>query len=70
MRILASLSFAGVNPEFVTLRIAGVVDVAPLSYPPHFLKGGVVSPAFYEGTRQLGSGTIPIKGPAVPDAYP
>ena len=42
---------------------------APLSYPPHFLDGGDVSPAFYEGFRQLGRGTIPIEGPAVPAAY-
>ena len=49
--------------------MAVVVDVVvfsnfvPLSYPPHFLDGGDVSPAFYEGFRQCGRGTLLIEGP-------
>ena len=63
-------------PEFAPLRVAAVVDVAVcfnfafLSYSPHFLDGGDVSPAIYEGFRQLGRDTIPIEGPDVPGAYP
>ena len=40
--------------EFALLRMAALLDVAvfsnfaPLAYPPHFLNGGDVSPAFYE----------------------
>ena len=52
--------------------MAAVVDVAvfsnfaPVSYPPHFLYGGDVSPAFCEGFfRQFGRGTMPIEGPDV-----
>ena len=50
--------------EFALLRMA------PSPYPLHLLDGGDVSPAFYEGFRQLGRGTIPIEGPDVPGAYP
>ena len=62
--------------KFALLRMAAVVDVAvfsklaPLPYPPHFLDVGDISPAFYEGFRQFGRGTIPIEGPNVPGAYP
>ena len=41
-------------PEFAPFRMAAVKDVAefltfaPLSYPPHFLNGGDVSPAIYK----------------------
>ena len=84
MQILATLSFTGVKapvnhesaPEFALLRMAAVVDVAVFSYfaqlhyPPHFLNGGYVSSAFYEGIRQLGRGTIPFESPAVTDAHP
>ena len=50
------------------LDVAVFSNVAPLPYPPHFLDGGDVSPAFYEGFRQCGRGTIPIEGPNVPGA--
>ena len=60
--------------EFALLRMAAVEDVAvfsnfaPLPCPPHFLYGGDVSPAFCEGFRQFGRGTIPFEGPDVTGA--
>ena len=67
------VSKAPVNHEFAPLRMTAVEDVAvcltftPLCYLPHLLD---VSPAFYEGCRQLDRGTIPIESPDVPGAYP
>ena len=62
-RIVLLLAFLLLSSSFFCLPFA------PLCYPPYFLNGGDVSPAFYEGVRQPGRGTIPIEGPTAPDAY-
>ena len=49
--------------------MAAVVAVIDFCTILLFLDGGNISPAFYEGFRQLGRGTIPIEGPDVPGAY-
>ena len=53
-------------PKFASLVC---FTFTPFSYSSHFLDAGDVSPALYESFRQLGRGTIPIEGPAVPAAY-
>ena len=57
--------------ESAPLRMAAVVNIsvltfAPVSYTPHCLYGGDVSPAFYEGCRRLWRGTILIESPEDP----
>ena len=86
MRILVSLSFTEMKPQTRCRSLRPttnpqpnsrhIVDIAvcltfvPMSYPSHFLDGGDVSSAFYEGFRQLGRDTISIEGPDVSGAYP
>ena len=58
------------SPHSCYSRCCSVLDFCILVLSTYFLDGGDVSLAFYEGFRQLGSGTIPIEGPNVPGAYP